>query len=128
MKFPLQKGWSTRASGVRPGVCCVCKKGAGEPYNFAWLNGIGNSMDPKATVSLSIGFHGRHDEGHDGPGGNVEIVQEAGGAQFEFYYCSTRCLRRFFGKCVDELETRIKEDRKRKRLRPNKSLERTRER
>ena len=125
MKFPVQKGASTRGLGSRLGQCSVChKKGVGEPYTFAWLNGIAHGTDPKATVSLSIGVHGRHDAGHDELGGNVHIVQDAAYGQFEYYFCSTKCLRRFFGMCVDELEAKVRLDRKHKR--PNKALQRTR--
>lgn len=86
----------------------MCDKGGvGEPFTFVWLNGIAGSSGPSATVSLSIGVHGRHDAGYDEPGGNVTIVQDASGGQFEYYFCSTLCLRAFFTQCVDELDAKV---------------------
>lgn len=111
MKFPVQKGFSTRGLGAKPGRCAICNAGGvGEPYTFVWLNGIADSKDHEAKVSLSIGVHGRHDAGHDEPGGNLTIVQDAGGGQFEFYFCSTVCLRSFFNRCVDELDAQVASD------------------
>ena len=54
----------------------------------------------------------------------MHIVEDVAYGQFEFYYCSTTCLRKFFGMCVDELDARVRLNRKSKR--PNKALQRTR--
>ena len=116
MKFPLQKGSSRRGLETALGHCTMCKKpGAGEPLGFAWLNAGALLAVDKSTATadkrikafFSIGYHGRHDQGHDEPGGHLEIVQDPAGGQFEFYFCSTGCLRHFFSACVDELENRI---------------------
>ena len=41
----------------------------------------------------------------------LPLADETPGGQFEFYFCSTQCLRDFLNACVDELETEIAEKR-----------------
>lgn len=38
----------------------------------------------------------------------VPIADDTPRGQFEFYFCSTKCLRAFLNACVDELEKRVK--------------------
>jgi len=119
MKFPLQKGSSKEGLGACRGECPICHKtGAGEPGGFAWVNGealldLGNDMtipDKRIKMSLRIGFHGAHDETRSEPSACVEIVSNPSVGQFEFYFCSTACLRQFFSECVDELERDLQKD------------------
>ncbi len=113
MKFPLHKGSSQKGLGARPGECPICHKaGVGEPNSFAWVNGgalldIGNRSaipDKRIKAFLTIGYHGSHSEKHSDASAQVEIARDPTIGQFEFYFCSTACLRMFFAVCVDELE------------------------
>lgn len=60
---------------------------------------------------LDLIWHGAHD---GGSGANREIcariplADETAGGQFEFYFCSTRCLRPFLNAYVDRLEMKMK--------------------
>lgn len=38
----------------------------------------------------------------------LDIADETPGGQFDFYFCSTKCLRAFFGACVDGLEAKVR--------------------
>jgi hypothetical protein len=40
---------------------------------------------------------------------SVEIAELVNTGQFEFYFCSTACLRAFLKYCVDELDQRRKQ-------------------
>ena len=76
-------------------------------------------VDPKkrsATIAddcigfLDLVWHGAHD---GGKGKNREIcarvplADDTPAGQFEFYFCSTRCLREFLNASVDALEEKI---------------------
>jgi hypothetical protein len=66
---------------------------------------------------LEIGWHGAHSrEGGEGPDANIglsiELASKADGGQFEFYFCSTDCLRGFLNFCVDKLESAVAKERR----------------
>ena len=114
MKFPLQVGASKEGIGAAPGTCGFCHKpGAGEPNDFAYVNAgallkiNGNSYAPDDRIKafFTIGFHASHASSNNSA--SVEIVENPAIAQFEFYFCSTACLRGFFSRCVDELENKL---------------------
>ena len=113
MRFPVQKDLSKAA---KAGQCLVCRRaGAHEPNDFAYLNGGGLRMlnkdssvvAPDLEGFLSIGFHGGHSETHSNPDARLDIADNARFGQFELYFCSTACLRKFFGLCVDALEQQL---------------------
>lgn len=115
MRFPLQVGSSTEGLQTERGQCVVCKmKGVGEPNGFAFINagalleiGKGVAMpSDQIKAFFSIGYHGDHSNKSD-PSAMLEIVDEPASGQFEFYFCSTSCLRGFFNQCVDELENQL---------------------
>ena len=60
---------------------------------------------------LEFGWHGAQNGGF-GDGREiytrVEIIGDVIGGQFDLYFCSTPCLRKFLNACVDELDKRIK--------------------
>ena len=54
-----------------------------------------------------------HTHGNVGlPSAEMDVVEHAKFGQADLYFCSTKCLRAFFGAIVDELERRIKKARK----------------
>jgi hypothetical protein len=60
---------------------------------------------------LGITWHGAHDDGEGRKRDvyvNVDIVRDSEGGQFSLLFCSTVCLRRFFGACVDRLDEKVK--------------------
>jgi len=42
-----------------------------------------------------------------GRSASVEVAEWVQGGQFDLYFCSTKCLRAFFNRCVDALERNI---------------------
>ena len=53
---------------------------------------------------LNIGHHSAHPNGEDLPNACLDLVEESPIGQFELYFCSTKCLRQYFNRCVDQLE------------------------
>ena len=64
---------------------------------------------------LNLVWHDGHTDGDRPPFASVTIpvAEDVKGGQGEFYFCSTRCLRRFFKALVDELDSRVKAERSR---------------
>jgi hypothetical protein len=114
MELPIVKGLEQKYLDKR--MCPVCKnKGVHEPNSFAFLS-AGALSEKGGSKNLlgffDIGWHGAHlDMGGVGvypdKGGHVKIAEDAVGGQFELYFCSTECLRKFLNHCVDELEEKI---------------------
>lgn len=110
-------------------LCPWCRKNkVGEPHSMAQLSGGAlwqSGKDSSASANdlagfLEIGWHGAHsEEGGEGRDANVclslELATKVAGGQFEFYFCSTKCLRAFLNFCVDELELAVAQRRARKR-------------
>ncbi len=122
MKYPL----ITDDSGIYPKrfICPICKKKKiGEPHSFAYLSGGALKVDKKNKRSimseslrgfLSIGWHGAHDGGIGRDRDiyiNIEIAQDSSVGQFEFYTCSTHCLRILLNNCINDLEKKISKKR-----------------
>jgi hypothetical protein len=66
----------------------------------------------RSNPFLNLGWHGADsDEGGIGeyPDTSAEhqVIEHDFEGQFEFYFCSTDCLRRFLNECVDDLEKKI---------------------
>jgi hypothetical protein len=100
-------------------ACPMCGSKVFEPHQFVVLSGGGIKMDrrkrsggPSDDIDgfLDLTFHGAHDGGqaHDpvlaDADAHVRLADEVRGGQFEFYFCSTKCLRAFLNKQVDDLE------------------------
>jgi hypothetical protein len=116
MRFPVQKGSLRGAVTGKGGQCLVCHRtGVHEPNAFAFLNGGAlrklnkrmTAMAPDLEGFVSIGFHGAHSKGDSQPDAVLSIAEDVRFGQFELYFCSTACLRKFFNSCVDELEQRL---------------------
>lgn len=78
---------------------------------------------------LDIVWHGAHDrgEGKDREiGATVQIAQEVRGGQFDLYFCSTKCLRSYLNFCVDELDRKIKKEKRQSNKSPKRDAARTR--
>lgn len=104
MEYPLIKGKQLlfRDSGD----CAHCrKKNNGK---FVTLNGgimIRNGdyavvfMRDDVLTFLTLCDHGITKNGH-----HLDICDNEGFGQFEFYFCSIKCLRAFLNKLVDDFE------------------------
>ena len=117
MKFPVQHGKSKAGLETVTGRCPVCGGPLdGEPGTFAFVNGGALRKTGKQSASpapdligfLSIGVHGAHGEGENAPSAFVRIADDVPIGQFEFYFCSTACLRGFFNASVDALEEKLR--------------------
>ena len=109
-------------------LCPWChSRSVGEPHSFAELFGGAlrrtdeNSYKSADDLSgfLGVGWHGAHpQEGGIGPdphiGLSIELAATADAGQFEFYFCSTQCLRAFLNFCVDELEGAVRKEKRKK--------------
>ena len=117
MKFPVQHGKSKAGLEATIGRCPVCGGPLnGEPGTFAFVNGGALRKNGRQGASpasdligfLSIGVHGAHSEEENAPSASVRIANEVPMGQFEFYFCSTACLRGFFNASVDALEEKLR--------------------
>jgi hypothetical protein len=117
--FPLIEG--SASSYPSKALCPACRKGkVFEPNSFVVMSGGALLMNrrrrsggPDASLDgfLDLVWHGAHDCGlgeHREVFFSMPIVKEVRGGQFDLYFCSTRCLRRFLSMLVDALETRMK--------------------
>ena len=122
LKFPMLKGKNT--SWPTKPLCPICgKRKVWDPHSMAILAAGALLVDRKKKWGrasdkldgfLHLMWHGAHDGGkgrNKEIGCVVDIVQDVVGGQADLYFCSTRCLRRFFSACVDELERRMAKER-----------------
>lgn len=63
-------------------------------------------MAPDLEGFLTLGYHGAHEK-KNSRSAHLSVAEAAQFGQFEFYFCTTKCLRSFFNACVDELERRL---------------------
>lgn len=112
-KFPLLKGKNDHWIPFVLGKKCRC---CGEKYTkdgvFICLNGgalKSNSEEAEMSSDL-VGFLSLtlHDHNYNGKGGYLPIADNTKNGQFEFYFCSTQCLRKFLNHLVDRFEDGIK--------------------
>ena len=119
LKFPLIKGkkWFFPSKPL----CPWCrKKKVYEPHSMAVVGGGALLLDRSKKIGapsermegfLDFSWHGAHDGG-SGNGREIytrlEIIGDVTGGQFNLYFCSTACLRKFLNACVDELDRRIR--------------------
>ena len=118
-KFPLigskEGHWIPFAKGKK---CIVC----GETYDkeavFVCLGGGALKGDEKQSKMSSdlVGFLSisLHDHNYHGKGGYLPIADNTARGQFEFYFCSTECLRKFLNILVDKFENGMKQRKKEK--------------
>jgi len=120
LRFPVAHG--SQFSFPSNFVCPMCEsKRVGEPHEFVGMSGGAASASGESGEGfLTIFVHPREvppfgpppAEGEpltQGDGAELEIVRDTTSGQFDFYFCSTSCLRRFLNACVDELERRLVE-------------------
>ena len=116
-RFPLID--STPAHFPKKPLCPQCReRRVFEPHSFAALSGGACLIDPETGDGgpdgrmqgfLDLTWHGGHGSGqgeHRERYSTLPLVRDAAGGQFDLYFCSTDCLRRFLNDCVDELERR----------------------
>lgn len=125
LRFPVAK--ERNVFFPTEALCPVCKaEKVLEPHSMAIVNlgailmtnreaGSG-SMSDDLDGFLRFIWHGAHDGGvgrDPGVEASVDIVEDARGGQADLYFCSTTCLREFLNACVDELERKVANARKR---------------
>ena len=123
---PKQSHYPTRS------LCPWCRKRkVFEPHSFAVLVGGACLKQPRSKVSgpdrrmegfLAFHWHGAHNLGLGGSRDTyvvVDIVRDSTAGQYDLYFCSPTCLRRFLNACVDELEDRIRATNRRTRAQPS---------
>jgi len=117
MKFPLIKGkksyWAPFCAGKK---CKICGQKDNSSNKFIALMGgalKGNSKNAEMSSDL-IGFLDLtlHNHDYKGRGGYIQIVDSSANGQFDLYFCSTKCLRKFFNLLVDEFEKGINNETK----------------
>ena len=99
-------------------VCPSCRKRkVFEPHSMAILNagamreaGRGRyemATDTRAFITLI--WHGAHSGGKGALSQDayVDVADNVANGQFDLYFCSTSCLRKFLNYCVDALEERM---------------------
>lgn len=104
MKYPIIKG--KRLGFRKGGNCTYCRKknnGKFVTLNGGTLKRDGNStsimIQDDILAFLTLCDHGVTKSGH-----HLEICDNEGFGQFEFYFCSIKCLRFFFNQLVDDFE------------------------
>jgi hypothetical protein len=129
MRFPVifeKESWPDyKRRGKRKFSQCICgKKHIFEPHTFVTLDGGALAIKGDSSTKLPKGvklkgfldmsFHGGHgcqhrgcDEKPDNRHAITFIALEATDGQYEMYFCSTRCLRKFLNAAVDDLERKI---------------------
>lgn len=132
MKFPALKAGPVHP---RKPLCPWCRKHkVMEPHSMAILaGGAMRVVDPKKQSAematdcigfLDLLWHGAHGPGtgeHREVYARVPLAEDTPAGQFEFYFCSTRCLRAFLNAWVDQLDDKIQQaERKPSRLRSSK--------
>jgi len=135
-KFPVVTGYpAVFPLPIDDFLCPWCREhSVGEPNSMAMLSGGAISPTGKIAKKLSgylwLQWHGAHpQEGGKGPdphiGTGIMLAEQTHEGQFEFYFCSTACLRAFLNFCVDELESEIaNERRQRRRAKPRLTVRR----
>ena len=103
MKYPLNT--DNNINSPKPYRCSSCGKTTGE--NFLTLNGgalyynsdlNAHFPDENGRAFLDISSH------HDKVPTGLKIISNNDSCQYEFYFCSTQCIRDFFNTIVDDLE------------------------
>lgn len=122
MKFPLLSGEITAYPDKAK--CPICKKKkVFEPHSMAILSGGAlyagqkRGIPDKLEGFAHITWHGAHDTGIGADRDiytGVELARDTSGGQFEIYFCSTACMRKFFNQWVDVLEAKVKAEKKKK--------------
>lgn len=112
-KFPLVSGdknyWIPFS---RDRKCTVCGKICRGEGRFICLSGGALKGDDR-FAEMSAGLIGflhlsLHDHNYRGKGGYFPIADNTKNGQFEFYFCSCRCIRKFLKEVVDRFEEGMK--------------------
>ena len=119
MDYPMINGKISNYP-TRP-ICPVCKKKkVFEPHSMVVLEGGACLNTKRLGVSgpdknmegfLSLHWHGAHDKGQ-GKQRDVyltkDLATDVEGGQFEFCFCSIKCLKAWFNKILSDFEEEIK--------------------
>lgn len=112
MKYPIIK--NKQNYYPKKPLCPVCKKRKiFETHTFVGISGGACLMDrkrknggpdPKMDGFWDVYYH---DHKKTSDKGFLKIADDIQGGQFDFYFCSPKCLRAWLNKIVDDLEARI---------------------
>ncbi|EKD28692.1 MAG: putative cytosolic protein [uncultured bacterium] len=108
-KFPLIKGKQV-CYPRNPSVCPICKKKAKSNVILNTGALLADRKNNTAVMSedldgfFSIILHDHPKDNH----AFLHVADSVHNGQCEFYFCSTKCLRKFFNICVDEFEKKIR--------------------
>jgi hypothetical protein len=105
--YPLLKGKQSHFPiKDATGGCSFCK-GASENGFVGFSAGALQAGPTPGTffpLSNGIAWFDLFDHGVTKHGRPLHVVTECSAGQFEFYFCSTKCMRSFFNKLVDDFE------------------------
>lgn len=114
MKFPVVRGEKV----IYPlgDICPVCgvNQIGGEGRRMVIVNAgalvkVGDdryAIPEDAVAFFTLAWHACGIPS-SGRSASVEVAEWVQGGQFDLYFCSTKCLRAFFNRCVDTLEQKI---------------------
>lgn len=128
--FPIDDSYGTFPRPKAGVKCPICKKRkVFEPHSFAVCNFgvlqkvakdtyqmLDNDNYDKSCF-LSFTWHGAHSGGtglYPDIGVNVDIL-DSSSSQGDLYFCSISCMRKFFEKAFNKLETLVKRKAKKNR-------------
>jgi len=104
MKFPVIKDNGFWSPKIIKGKCSLCGVKRIDSSLFYYIMGgalYGKKnncgMNKKMFGFLTIGIHNHK-------GKHLDIVESSWDGQFDLYFCSKKCLKKFFNDIVDRLE------------------------
>lgn len=115
MNFPVIKE-NNKPFYPTEDICPICNADRTKlNSNFFILNGGAlKKVNEENFIStddfvgfLNLTFHAGEDSKVSGA--TLDIVENSKFGQFDIYFCSTDCMRIFFNKSIDQLETKLKQ-------------------
>jgi hypothetical protein len=119
MKYPILK--KDEYYYPAKALCPVCKKNKVlEPHSMVIFSGGACLMDKKRKnggpdssmdAFLTLAWHGAHDQGIGKKRDQykvMDIVEDVKGGQFEFFFCSVKCFKKWINQIIDDFQKKIK--------------------
>lgn len=104
-RFPLLSGHDAPHLPVKGGACLICGRILGDGVAYISAGAVNEDMTCETAAFFQIGFHSNAADVSGS--GEVDVIQDLHGGQFDLGFCSTSCLRTFFSTLVDELDARL---------------------
>jgi len=106
--YAVQQG-DGQPNWPKDGLCPICGKNIRGSGQVAYISGGAywdvselSVEDHVIPAFLNVGIHGARSDVKDS--GNVDIISDLVGGQFDLAFCSTSCLRSWFNSVVDRVE------------------------